>query len=207
PRGWSCADRRGPWHRSRWWFGGRGDGPSAGNGRTDPNGDDHRGGPHRRCHVLRLDCVLARPGGLMSAVRRLMTRSFAALYLGAVALCSAPVLAAEAEGDAHAASNPLGWQADLSLWSLIVFLLSLAVLTKLAWKPLTSGLDARERRIRDDIAAAETARIKAEQLLAEHSAKLDRVQDEVKAILAEARRDAEVARQNIISSAQSEAEA
>lgn len=116
--------------------------------------------------------------------------------------------ASDAHADAgHAAANPMAWTADLGLWSMIVFVLFLLVLTKLAWKPLTEGLDSRERRIRDDITGAEAARLKAERMLEEHAAKLDRVQDEVKAILAEARRDAEVARQNIVASAQSEADA
>lgn len=110
-----------------------------------------------------------------------------------------------AEGE-HAA-DPLALSANLSFWSAIVFLLFLVVLTKLAWKPLTAGLDARERRIHDDIGAAEQARLKAEQMLADHAAKLDRVQDEVKAILAESRRDAEVARQNIVATANAEADA
>jgi F-type H+-transporting ATPase subunit b len=111
------------------------------------------------------------------------------------------------DGETHEAPNPIVWSNDLALWSIVVFLLFLAALTKLAWKPLTQGLDARERRIRDDIGAAEEARLKAERMLAEHAAKLDRVQDEVKAILAEARRDAEVARQNIVATAASEADA
>ncbi|MBA3314980.1 MAG: F0F1 ATP synthase subunit B [Planctomycetota bacterium] len=119
---------------------------------------------------------------------------------------AAPAFAAEVEGEAGH-EGPLAWHADLSLFSAIVFLIFLAVLTKFAWKPLTAGLDTRERRIRDDIAAAESSRVKAEHMLAEHAAKLDRVQDEVKAILAEARRDAEVARQNIVSAAQTEADA
>ena len=111
------------------------------------------------------------------------------------------------EGEAHAPANPLAWSANLSLWSMVVFVLFLLVLTKLAWKPMTEGLDDRERRIRDDISGAEAARLKAERMLEEHAAKLDHVQDEVKVILAEARRDADVARQNIVATAQAEAEA
>lgn len=110
-----------------------------------------------------------------------------------------------AEGQTKA--SPLAWSADLGLFSLVVFVVFLLVLTKLAWKPAANGLDARERRIRDDIEGAEVARQKSERMLEEHAAKLDRVQDEVKVILAEARRDADVARQNIVASAQSEAEA
>ena len=127
-------------------------------------------------------------------------------------LGTSSALAAEGTGDAaHDAhgggNNPITWQGDLALFSAISFAIFLLVLTKFAWKPLTTALDARERRIRDDIEGAEQARIKAERMLEEHASRLDDVQNEVKAILAEARRDAEVARQNILTGAQTEAEA
>lgn len=44
-------------------------------------------------------------------------------------------------------------------------------------------------------------------MLAEHAKKLDKVQDEVKEILAEARRDAEHTKQDIVATANKEAEA
>jgi len=126
------------------------------------------------------------------------------------------VFAAEAEatseahddgGDSHATGVPLDFKADLALWSLVVFLTFMFVLKKFAWKPLADGLDAREQRIRGDIDAAEAARVKAEQMLADHEAKLAGVQEEVKEILAEARRDAEHTKNEIMAVAQGEAEA
>lgn len=107
----------------------------------------------------------------------------------------------------HAKGVPLAWKTDLALWSLVVFIAFILVLSKFAWGPLSEGLDKREASIRQDIADAESARVKAEQMLAEHAKKLDGVQDEVREILAEARRDADHAKQEIISTAQSEAEA
>jgi F-type H+-transporting ATPase subunit b len=111
----------------------------------------------------------------------------------------------EAEGEHH--GPPMGFQKNLALWSLVTFLVFLFVLKKLAWLPLIEGLDRREARIRQDIDDAETARLKAEQLLAEHDAKLAQVQEEVREILAEARRDAEQTRQSILDDARSEATA
>ncbi len=110
-------------------------------------------------------------------------------------------------GGSHATGVPLDFKADLALWSLVVFLTFLFVLKKFAWKPLADGLDAREQRIRSDIDAAEAARVKAEQMLADHEAKLAGVQEEVKEILAEARRDAEHTKNEIMATAQGEAEA
>lgn len=111
------------------------------------------------------------------------------------------------EGHGAAAGAPLDPKADLALWSGVTFIVFLLVLGKFAWGPLSAGLNKRESNIRQDIAAAEQARLKAEQMLAEHAAKLDKVQDEVREILAEARRDAEHTKQDIVSHAQKEAEA
>ena len=96
---------------------------------------------------------------------------------------------------------------DLAIWSLITFCVFVFVLKKYAWGPLIGGLDKREGGVLDNIAAAEAARIKAEKMLAEHAAKLAKVQDEVREILAEARRDAEHAKNDIVAAAQKEAEA
>jgi F-type H+-transporting ATPase subunit b len=104
-------------------------------------------------------------------------------------------------------SLPIEPKADLALWSLVTFVVFLIVLSKVAWKPLQEGLAAREAGIRKEIADAEAANQKAAALLREHEAKLTAVHDEVKAILAEARRDAEHTKQDIVATAQREAEA
>ena len=116
--------------------------------------------------------------------------------------------AAHAEGDhgGHA-EGPITWDTDLALWSLISFLILFTVLRVFAWGPISGGLNSREARIREDIHAAEQARVQAQHMLAQHEEKLNRVQDEVRAIIAEARRDADHTKQEIISEAQKEAEA
>ncbi len=116
-------------------------------------------------------------------------------------------------GEPHAADGtpekglPANPKADLAIWSGVVFLLFVAVLTFMAWKPAAAGLDRREARIRNDLAAAEQHRVESERLMSQHSAAMANAQEEVKAILAEARRDAEVARQNILADAQAAAKA
>jgi len=111
-------------------------------------------------------------------------------------------------GDGHHESGPpLSPKKDLALFSLIVFLIFVVVLKKFAWSPLMEGLDKRESKVRQDIADAESARVKAEKALTEHEAKLSAVQDEVKEIIAEARRDAEHTKTEIIAAANKEAEA
>ena len=109
--------------------------------------------------------------------------------------------------ETHKTGVPLNAEPDLLVWSIVVFIVFLMVLRRFAWGPLTSGLDKREAMIRQDIADAESARAKAEKMLAEHAEKLDQVQDEVREILAEARRDAEHTKNEIVEAAQNEAEA
>jgi F-type H+-transporting ATPase subunit b len=112
-------------------------------------------------------------------------------------------------GDAgHAPQGvPLDPRKDLAMWSVVVFLIFLFVLRKFAWGPLIAGLDEREGRIRQNIAEAEEAHHKAVKLLAQHAEKLNLVQDEVREIVAEARRDAEHTKNEILAEAQREAEA
>jgi F-type H+-transporting ATPase subunit b len=125
----------------------------------------------------------------------------------AIAAEERPQAVANPHEEPHEEGVPLNFKTDLALWSLVTFVLFVAILARFAWKPLIAALDKREARIRDDIAAAEEARVKAEQMLAEHAQTLAKIQDEVRAILAEGRRDAERAKQEIITEAQKEAEA
>lgn len=110
--------------------------------------------------------------------------------------------------DGHApAGPPLNFRMDLALWSFISFGLLVLVLRTFAWGPLTEGLDNREAHFRNQLAEAEAARIQAERMLKEHAAKLEAVQDEVRAIIEEAKRDAEHTKNDIIQTAQKEAKA
>jgi F-type H+-transporting ATPase subunit b len=109
-------------------------------------------------------------------------------------------------GEKHETGVPLAPKADLAFWSGVTFVIFVLVLARFAWKPLIAALDLREGKVRGDIAAAEQARLKAEQMLAEHSRKMAQVQDEIRELLAEARRDADHAKSEIITQAQKEAE-
>jgi F-type H+-transporting ATPase subunit b len=107
----------------------------------------------------------------------------------------------------HDQGVPLAFKSDLALWSAVTFVVFLFVLGRYAWGPLISALDQREGKIRGDIAAAESARLKAEQMLAEHAKRMAQVHEEVREALAEARRDAEHLKQEMVGLAQKEAQA
>ena len=103
-------------------------------------------------------------------------------------------------------ANPLEFPVDLGLWSLIIFLGLLAILTKFAWKPIIDGLDERELGIARDIDEAEAANQKAQDNLAQYESKLSSVNDEAAEILAEARSDATAAKDKIMAEAAEEAQ-
>jgi F-type H+-transporting ATPase subunit b len=102
--------------------------------------------------------------------------------------------------------SPAWFQTDLAVWSFAVFLGLLALLTKFAWKPIMTGLDTRERKIADTIAATQAANEDARRLLASYERRLSEAADEVRGMVEEARRDAESTRQTIIAEARKAAD-
>ena len=102
---------------------------------------------------------------------------------------------------------PEEFRSDLAIFTLLVFCGLMALLSKYAWGPITEALDNRESRIRQDITDAESAKLKSERLVGQHEAKLADVQEEVKAIIAEARTDGESTKADILAAANGEAEA
>ncbi|RIK80670.1 MAG: ATP synthase F0 subunit B [Planctomycetota bacterium] len=98
------------------------------------------------------------------------------------------------------------FRTDLALYTFVVFLLLLAVLSAGAWPKISKALVEREKRIEADLAAAEAKHEDAKRLLAQHEAKLAGAAAEVKAILEEARRDAEHTGQQIVAEAREAAQ-
>ncbi len=106
-----------------------------------------------------------------------------------------------------ATMDPSEWKADIAIFSLFVFAILFAALYSKAWPKISSALEEREAGIRRAIADAEKARIDSADMLRQHQEKLEAVHEEVKEILAEARRDAEHTKNEIIASATTEATA
>ncbi len=103
--------------------------------------------------------------------------------------------------------NPLAVDLDLAIWTGVVFALLFFVLSKFAWPQISAALEEREKRIEDNIAAAQGKHEEAKLLLAQHEAKLAGAADEVRALLEEARRDAEHTKAQILVEAKQAAEA
>jgi F-type H+-transporting ATPase subunit b len=102
--------------------------------------------------------------------------------------------------------SPAWFQTDLAVWSFVVFLGLLGLLTKFAWKPIMDGLDKREQGIADTIAATQAANEDAKRMLASYERRLAEATDEVRGMLEEARRDADATRQTIVAEARKAAD-
>jgi F-type H+-transporting ATPase subunit b len=112
------------------------------------------------------------------------------------------------EGDAKDKLNPIpmsGFPWDLSVWTVVVFVLVLAILSKFAWGPIAEGLHKRESEISAQIAEAQRKNDEARQLLAEYEKKLASAQDEVRSLIEQGRRDAEKVGQQMLDKAREEA--
>ncbi len=104
-------------------------------------------------------------------------------------------------------SDPMSVDPDLAIWTAVVFVVLLIVLSKFAWRPLLGALESREHTIHEHLAAAERSHDAAKALLAEYERKLASASEEVKAMLDEARRDAEHTQQQILVEARAGADA
>lgn len=104
------------------------------------------------------------------------------------------------------AHPPLQFRVDTLIFSLIIFLGLAAVLLKFAWKPIMEGLDAREKRISDDIENARLASEQAQSQLAAYQQKMAGADEEAAAVIAEAKSHAIVVGEKIKTDATSEAQ-
>jgi len=118
-----------------------------------------------------------------------------------------PATAAESEHTTSEPKNPMKPEPTLAIWTLVVFLGLLAVLTRFAWKPLIHALHEREKHLEHVLVETERARNESESLLSEHRKQMARAADEVRAILDKARQEAQLTGEQIVKLAQGEAEA
>lgn len=110
-------------------------------------------------------------------------------------------LAASEGGIALLDVNP-----GLVVWTTVTFLLVLLLLNKFAWKPIIKALDDRAERIHNDIERASQLRSEADTLFQQYQNKLNDLKGEAQEIINEARKDAEVLKNDILEKARKEAE-
>ncbi|WP_239733901.1 F0F1 ATP synthase subunit B [Mammaliicoccus sp. M-M49] len=87
------------------------------------------------------------------------------------------------------------------LFTLITFIILLALLKKFAWGPLKSIMDERENAINKDIDDAHEAKVNAKKLEEENRNLLRKTQEEVQTILDDAKHQTKVQQEQIINDA------
>jgi len=94
----------------------------------------------------------------------------------------------------------------LTIWTVVLFLLFLGVLTKFAWKPLLAMIEEREKGIRESVVSAEQARDEAQRLLAQHQELIKEAGRQREDIMKRAMADAEVVRADLVTQARAESD-
>jgi len=104
-------------------------------------------------------------------------------------------------------NNPLV-QPDpgLFIWTIVTFLVLLALLAKFAWRPLLQALETRQERIRKSLEDADRARQELERLQQESAKIMQQARIEAESIVAQTRTDAERLREELKHKAREEAD-
>lgn len=103
-------------------------------------------------------------------------------WAGTLALLASPALAMAAEGESLTQFDR--WYN--ALWALGIFVVLLAVLSKLAWKPLMRVIADREESIKATLREAELRHSESERLMKQYRGQLEKAQDEISGMMAEA---------------------
>lgn len=115
-------------------------------------------------------------------------------------------LAAFASEEGGGLGNLISVAPGSMLWTILTFLLVLAVLWKFAWGPIVRGLESREEKIYGAIEQAQRDREEAEKLLADYRAKLAEASSEISDRLSKADKQARDTIEQAKSEAQTQSE-
>ncbi len=94
----------------------------------------------------------------------------------------------------------------LIVWTIITFVLLVAVLSKYAWKPLLQALQEREEKIRTALEQAEKARAEAAELLKQNERNMARAEEEYQKAIREGKALAEKLKEEIVNKAKLQAQ-
>jgi F-type H+-transporting ATPase subunit b len=112
-------------------------------------------------------------------------------------LALAPAVWAAEAAHGEGKISPFAGNLGNAIWTLLIFGLVLFVLGKFAWGPILTGLQRRERFIRESLETAKRDREAAEARLREYEQTLAAAREEASRLVEEGRRDAEVTRRKI----------
>ena len=103
-------------------------------------------------------------------------------------------------------SGPLTVEGGLMFWTIVVFLLLLAILKRFAWPAILGAVEAREQALERQLAEAARDRELAAAMLAEHQKLLAEAKTQAHAILVEARNVSDKERAHAIEKTRQEQE-
>ncbi|HEV2859212.1 MAG TPA: F0F1 ATP synthase subunit B [Solirubrobacterales bacterium] len=101
--------------------------------------------------------------------------------------------AAESGGEESGGSFLVSPGLGLMIWTLVLFLITMWVLSKVAFPKIQEALDKRANAISESIEAAERQRKESDELLAEYRARLAEAREQADDIMARARKSADTA--------------
>ena len=139
------------------------------------------------------------PSRIRAAVLRTTTLA-AAITLSATSLLAQ-------EHEATAPVDLLEPRAGLMFWTLIIFLILFAVLSKFAFKPLFESVEARELALEDAIEGAKRDRAAAAELLAQQRALLEAGRADAQKFIVDSRAVAEKMRADMLAETKHQQEA
>jgi F-type H+-transporting ATPase subunit b len=102
-------------------------------------------------------------------------------------------LAAEKAGEESGGSFLVSPGLGLMIWTLVLFLFTMWVLSKVAFPKIQEALDKRANAISESIEAAERQRKESDELLTEYRGRLAEAREQADEIMARARKSAETA--------------
>lgn len=94
----------------------------------------------------------------------------------------------------------------LTIWTIVLFLIFAAVLTKFGWKPILSMIEEREKTISAQVASAQQAAAEAQALLAQHQELVREAGRQREEVIKKALADAETLRADLSARARTESE-
>jgi F-type H+-transporting ATPase subunit b len=93
----------------------------------------------------------------------------------------------------------------LFIWTILTFLVLVALLAKFAWRPLLQALDARQQTIARSLEEAQRARQELERIQRESAQMMAQARTEAESVIARSRSDAEALREELKQKARTEA--
>jgi F-type H+-transporting ATPase subunit b len=122
--------------------------------------------------------------------------------LGDLLNTATPLLVAATEGTDEGLSPLVKVVPGLMIWTILAFGVSMLVLRKYAWPPISKVLDERQALINDSITSAEKTRSEADLLLADYRQRLTEAREQADEIIVRARKAAEATKSEAASAGQ-----